>query len=282
MINIAVIGGSQIEIKTFIERALIKYKNQLVFHVFDTAENIDDSSLWQYHPCETEEEMAIAAVKFVYEGKADVLVKGIVSTRTVLKAVLHPKYSLKNQALLSHVAVVHLPQLNRPLLLTDTAMNIAPNTKELIDITKNALTMAMKIGIEKPRVALLSSAETINSKMPSSVNAKEVTDYFSTQEEAVVYGPISFDLALSKEAVQHKRFEGPIEGDADILVVPNIDAGNLLYKALVLFGQATMGGTIVGTKVPIVLTSRSDSVASKMLALQFALSQVTNQQIEAG
>lgn len=282
MINIAIIGGSQTEMRLFVEAALLQYKNQLTFHVFDTKENIDDVSLWHYYFCETEEEMARAAVKFVSEGKADILVKGIVPTRTVLKAVLHPPFSLKNQPLLSHVAVADLPQLNRKLLLTDTAMNISPDSQELIEITKNALKIAKTIGIEKPKVALLSSAETVNPKMPSSVTAKEVMDYFSNQDEAIVYGPISLDLALSKEAVEAKRFKGPVVGDADILVVPNIDAGNLLYKALVLFGQATMGGTIIGAKVPIVLTSRSDSVASKMAALELALSQVTNQPIEAG
>lgn len=282
MIKIAVIGGSQVEMKTFIETAKDTYKEQLLFHVFDVAQNIDDSSLWQYHPCETEEDMALEAVKFVYEGHADVLVKGIVSTRTVLRAILNRDYPLKMQPLLSHVALVHLPQLNRKLLLTDAAMNLAPDSDQLIEITNNVLEVAKKIGLKKPKVALLSSAETYNPKMLSSVNATKVTEHFSDREDVIVYGPLSLDLALSKEAAQHKRFKGPIVGDADVLVVPSIDVGNVLYKTLVLFGQATMGGTIVGTKVPIVLPSRSDSLESKMLALQLALSQVTNQEIKVG
>lgn len=276
MKRIAVVGGSRPEIKLFIEMAHTTYNKQLEFHVFDTEVNIDDDSLWHYHPCQTEDDMALSAVKFVYEGHADILVKGIVSTRTLLKAILNPEYSLKTQSLLSHVAVVQLPGLDRQLLLTDAAMNITPDATQLVEITKNVLEVANKMGITHPKVALLSSAETYNPKMPSSVNARQVTEQFSNLKDAVVYGPLSFDLALSKEAVEHKRFEGPIMGDADVLVVPNIDVGNVLYKSLVLFGQATMGGTIVGTKVPIVLTSRSDSLDSKMIALELALSQVSN------
>lgn len=178
MKKIAVIGGSRIEIKSFIETAMNEYKNQLEFHVFDTEENIDNGTLWHYHPCETEEGMALSAVKFIYEGNADVLVKGIVPTRTVLKAILTPEYSLKSQSLLSHVSVVQLPGLDRQLLLTDAAMNIAPDSQQLIEITNNVLEVAKKIGIKQPKVALLSSAETFNPKMPSSVNAKEVTEHF--------------------------------------------------------------------------------------------------------
>lgn len=276
MKKIAVIGGSRPEIKFFIKTAMNKYNDQLEFHVFDTESNIDVDSLWHYHPCQTEEEMALMAVKFVHEGKADILVKGIVPTRTILKAVLTPEYSLKTQSLLSHVAVVQLPSLDRQLLLTDAAMNIAPDTTQLIEVTKNVLKVARKMDVFHPKIALLSSAETYNPKMPSSVNAQQVTEYFSNLKDAIVYGPLSFDLALSKEAVQHKGFEGPIMGDADVLVVPNIDVGNVLYKSLVLFGQAKMGGTIVGTKVPIVLTSRADSLDSKMIALQLAMSQVSS------
>lgn len=274
MVKVAIIGGSQPEIKAFVKQAKIQFEIPLEFHVFDTEPNISDETLWVYHPCDTLEGMALEAVKYVHSGQADILVKGIVATRTVLKAVLTPEYSLKNQSVLSHVAVVHLPGLDRQILLTDAAMNIAPDTKQLIDITKNVIEVANKIGIKQPKVALLSAAETYNAKMPSSVSATEVTEYFKGSENALVHGPLSFDLALSKEAVEHKRFTGPIAGDADVLVVPTIDVGNVLYKALVLFGEAVMGGIIVGTKAPIVLTSRSDALESKLTALKLAIDQI--------
>jgi phosphate butyryltransferase len=110
--------------------------------------------------------------------------------------------------------------------------------------------------------------------MPSSVLATEVTEHFKETDDSIIYGPISFDLATSKEACEHKRYEGPIMGDADVLVVPTIDTGNTLYKALTIFGNATAGGTLVGTKIPVVLTSRSDSTESKLHSLKFAIEQL--------
>lgn len=274
MITIAIIGGSQPEMKDFVLRSQELVEESLTFHVFDTNDNIGDDNLWFYHAAQTPEEMANDAVKFVRDGHADILVKGIVSTRTVLKAVLNKEHSLKNQEVLSHVAMIHLPKLDRPVLLTDAAMNITPDKEQLIHIIKNAILAGHNVGMTKPKVALLSSAENINPKMPSSILGQELTDIFKNQEDAVVYGPLSLDLAMSKEAVEHKRFEGTIAGDADILVVPNIDVGNVLYKSLILFADATMGGIIMGTSAPIVLTSRADAIESKVVALKLAMSQL--------
>lgn len=274
MIKVGIIGGSQPEMKKFVEEAKRKYTTDLDFHVFDTNENIGDEKLWTYYKSDTPEEMALAAVKQAHDGELDILVKGIASTHTVLKAVLNKEYSLKKENILSHVAVVQLPTLDRKILLTDPAMNITPTTDQLIEITNHVVDVAHNMGIKKPKVALLSAAENFNPKMPSSVLAKEVTEHFSEREDAVIYGPLSFDLALSKASVKNKRFTGPVAGDADILVVPNIDVGNVLYKSLVLFGDAVMGGTIVGTSVPVVLTSRSDAIESKLIALDLAMDQV--------
>lgn len=169
--------------------------------------------------------------------------------------------------------MVELPA-GKTFLLTDCAMNIAPTQATLIEIVENAKEVAQKLGLHHPKIALLSAAENFNPKMPSSVLAKEVTAHFNGQQEATVFGPLSLDLATSEEAVAHKRYSGPIMGDADILVVPTIDVGNCLYKSLTLFGHAKLGGTIVGTKVPVVLTSRSDSTESKFHSLRFAMRQV--------
>lgn len=274
MIKIAIIGGSRPEIRAFVEKAKEKYKKKIEFHVFDYEENIGEEDLWVYYKCESAEEMAIEAVKLARLGVIDILVKGIVPTHVLLKAVLNKEYSLKNQDVLSHVSVISLPQLDRKILLTDAAMNIAPDTEQLINIVENVIEVANKVNKEKPKVALLSSAENYNPKMPSSVIAKEVTEHFEKMENAIVYGPLSFDLAMSEDAVKSKGFSGEVAGNADVLVVPNIDVGNVLYKSLVLFGGAVIGGIIVGTTVPVVLTSRSDSIESKLIGLELAIQQV--------
>lgn len=274
MITVSVAGGSQPEILKLVEQAKERFPKDLEFVVFDTNENIADDSVWEYVACEDEQDIARKAVTFVAEEKAQILLKGIIQTHTILKELLKKEYGLKTQPVLSHVAMVDIPAHNKSFLLTDCAMNIAPTTDSMIGIIDNVRDVAAKIGLDKPKIALLSAAENLNPKMPSSVLATEMAEYYSNIDNAIVHGPISFDLALSKEAVEHKRYEGPITGDADVIVVPAIDAGNSLYKSLTLFGGAKVGGTIVGTKVPVVLTSRSDSTESKLHSLEFAMKQV--------
>lgn len=274
MITVAVAGGSQPEILALVEKAHEKYPAQLKFIVFDSNKNLASEETWEYVHCRDEAEMVHKAVACVAAGQGQILLKGIVQTHTLLKEVLNKEHALRKQKVLSHVAMVDIPKLDRTILLTDSAMNIAPTTEQLVEIVGNAKEVAHKIGMNCPKIALLSSAENYNPKMPSSVLAHEVTEHFSNLEDCTVFGPISFDLAVSKEAVAHKRFEGAIQGDADILVVPNIDAGNFLYKSLTMFGDALVGGTLVGTKVPIILTSRSDAIASKLHSLEFAMKQI--------
>lgn len=274
MITISVAGGSQPEILELVKQAKKEYSEGLKFVVFDTNENIADESIWEYFHCENELDVAKQAVNFVAEGKAQILLKGIIQTHTLLKELLNKEHGLKTQKVLSHVAMVDLPNHDQSFLLTDCAMNIAPSKDAMIEIVENVKQVAIKVGIENPKIALLSAAENFNPKMPSSVLATEVTEVFKDDQESIVFGPISLDLALSKEAVEHKRYKGPIMGDADVIVVPAIDAGNSLYKSLTIFGGAKVGGTIIGTKVPVVLTSRSDSTDSKLHSLKFAMKQV--------
>ncbi len=274
MITISVAGGSQPEILELVQMAHEKFPEQLKFIVFDSNEDIGDVDTWKYVHCQDEAEMVKNAVACVASGDAQILLKGIVQTHTILKEVLNKDHGLKKQSVLSHVAMVDIPKLERTILLTDSAMNIAPTKEQLIEIVENAKEVGHKIGMDHPKIALLSSAENFNPKMPSSVLATEVTEHFASIENGTVFGPISLDLAVSKEACEHKRFEGAIQGDADILVVPNIDAGNFLYKSLTMFGNALVGGTLVGTKIPIILTSRSDALASKLHSLEFAMKQI--------
>ena len=275
MPTVAVAGGSREEILELARRSQIEFEDSVKFKVFDVEPDIDHEETREYIKCKSKEDMIRRAVESVVNNEADILLKGGVQTHALLKEVLKKEHDLKNQDLLSHVALVKLPALDRQILLTDAGMNIMPTEDQLEEIIHNVLKVGKAIGMDHPKVALISSAENLNPKMPSSVLAHELTERFKDDPEATVYGPLSLDLSLSKSAVEHKNFEGPIKGDADILVVPNIDVGNALYKSFLLFGGAVMGGTIVGTKVPIVLTSRSDEVESKLYALKFALMQIT-------
>lgn len=274
MIKVAIPGGSRPEILEVITKAKQLYIDVVSFFIFDTEENIDSDEVWIYERCESEEACVKRAVEMAAAGDAQVLMKGMVQTHTVLKEVLQKEHNLRSQSVLSHIALVDLPGNNRQLLLTDAAMNITPTSEQLKQITDNAIEVAHRIGISQPKVAMISSAETFNPKMPSSVLASEVVSLFEDREDMLIAGPISFDLATSKEAAEHKGYDGNIKGDADILVVPTIDVGNVLYKAFSVIGNAVIGGTIVGAKVPIVLTSRSDSPESKLYALDFAVRQV--------
>lgn len=278
MITVAIPMGSQPDILTLVTRARSELASTLAdklqFFVFDSGSNVDQADTWTFHQARDEADAVTQAVGLVAQGKADILLKGIVQTHTLLKELLRPDYQLRLQKVLSHVAIIHLPQLNRPLLLSDAGMNIDPDEDRLAAIVENAVGVAHQIGLPKPKVALLSAAENFNPKMPSSVLAQAVAKQFETRSDAVIAGPISLDLALSPASVAHKHYEGVIQGDADVLIVPTIDVGNVLYKALMLFTDARSGGTIVGAKVPIVLTSRSDSVDSKLTALAFAIAQL--------
>ncbi|MCZ0718010.1 phosphate acyltransferase [Aerococcus kribbianus] len=276
MYRIAVVGGADASVLDLVRLAHQEHPGRLHFDLFDCRTDIAEGE-WTYHLAPDIQTAAQEAAQFVDQGHADILLKGIVTTHDLLHAVLNKDYQLKEQDLLSHVAMIHLPQLGRPLLLTDAGMNIAPNAKQLSQIIDNARLIAKKVGINQPKIAIISAAENYNPKMPSSVLAKEVADHYNG-EAATVYGPISLDLALSKHAVAKKHFQAPIQGDADILAVTGIDVGNVIYKALVLFTDVKVGGCLVGTKVPIVLNSRTDSIENKLFALEFAMQQVDGEE----
>lgn len=272
MIKIAVACGVREEI-LHVVRAAKAENNEIEFHVFDDKENCAEDGVWIYHPCENEADAVTQAVTWADNGQADILMKGNVKTHTLLKEVLKKDYHLKTQAVLSHVTFVKIPKRNQPFLLTDAGMNLQPTEDQLFEIARNAIHIAHLLGLDKPKVALISSAENINPKMISSVLAVNLKERLQ-EEDAIVEGPLSFDLALSPKSVERKGYQGKVMGDADIIVVPTIDVGNVIYKSLLLFGDAELGGVIAGTKVPIVITSRSDSSSSKLQALTFAIQQV--------
>ncbi|MBC1632200.1 phosphate acetyltransferase [Listeria welshimeri] len=211
---------------------------------------------------DTAEEAAQGAILAVKNKEADILVKGFIPTATLMHHVLKKENELRTGQLLSQIAIFDIPSYHKPLLLTDCAMNVAPTTKEKIAITENAVHVATKIGITNPKVALLSAVEEVTEKMPSTVEANEVAMHF--EGEIDIAGPLALDVAISKEAALHKGIKNKAAGDADILIAPNIETGNVLYKSFVYFAGARVGSAIVGAKVPIVISSRNDTPENKL------------------
>ncbi|MBC1406632.1 phosphate acyltransferase [Listeria innocua] len=226
----------------------------------DKSITANDSVTWIQ--ANTAEEAAQGAILAVKNKEADILVKGFIPTATLMHHVLKKENELRTGQLLSQIAIFDIPTYHKPLLLTDCAMNVAPKTNEKIAITENALNVAQKIGITNPKVALLSAVEEVTEKMPSTVEANEVAIYFKGKVD--IAGPLALDVAISKEAAQHKGIKNNAAGDADILIAPNIETGNALYKSLVYFAGARVGSAIVGAKVPIVISSRNDTPENKL------------------
>ncbi|MBF2655915.1 phosphate acetyltransferase [Listeria seeligeri] len=230
----------------------------------------NDSVTWiQVDTSDAAAEGAILAVK---NKEADILVKGFIPTATLMHHVLKKENGLRTGKLLSQIAIFDIPNYHKPLLLTDCAMNVAPKTREKIAITENAVSVAKKIGILDPKVVLLSAVEEVTDKMPSTVEASEVVDYFGT--ELAIAGPLALDVAISKDAAIHKGIKNSIAGEADILIAPNIETGNVLYKSLVYFAGARVGSAIVGAKVPIVISSRNDTPENKLASFMLTVRMV--------
>ncbi len=213
------------------------------------------------------------AVKLAKNGFAHAVMKGLVDTSIILKAILDKEFGLRQARLLSHVALFSIPEFERLLLVTDSAMNIAPDLNAKKDIIANAVWVANGIGIKRPIVACLCAVEKVNSKMPATLDASELVSLNMAKEieNCTVIGPVALDNAISVEASRHKGIKDPNAGCANILLVPNIETGNVLYKALVYLAHAKVASLIVGAKVPVIITSRADDVQSKINSILFAL-----------
>lgn len=218
------------------------------------------------------EEGAAKAVQLIRAGKSDLLMKGHLNTSVILRAVLNKEWGIKAQALLSHIAAVQLPS-GRLALLTDAAMNIKPDLQQKSQILDNAIQFAWSIGLENPRVAVLASVETVNPQMQDTIDAACLTMMGRRGQfakAALVDGPLAFDNAYSKEAALQKGISSDVAGQADIFMVQELTAGNLLYKALSYVGGLSIAGVIFGATCPIVLTSRADTSESKLNAIALA------------
>lgn len=215
----------------------------------------------------TLEEAAEKSVRMVRTGEADFLMKGLIDTAILLKAVLNKEYGLRTDSQLSHVMVYESENYHKLLFLTDGGMNISPSLEEKINITKNAIQVVKAMGIETVKVAGLAAKEKVNPKMPATVDARELQllcEKGEFGEGVIVEGPLAFDLAVSTEAAKIKKFESKIAGDVDVLLVPNIEVGNGIGKALTYIARAESAGVIMGAKAPIVLVSRADSYEAKL------------------
>ncbi len=212
------------------------------------------------------------AVSIIKQGHAEVLMKGLVATGILLKAVLNKENGLRKGGLLSHVAFFESPYYHKLLCLTDAAMNVAPDLTEKISIVENAVEAYHKLGIEMPKVAIVGAVETVNPKMEATVHAALLTQMNRRKQigGCEIDGPLALDNIVSKQAAEHKGIISNVAGDADIILTPDINVGNVFYKALNFLGGAISAAVIMGAQVPIVLTSRSDSEESKLMSIVLA------------
>jgi len=216
---------------------------------------------------------AATAVQLVKTGRADILMKGILDTAVLLKAVLNKEKGINAGCLASHVAVMEVPTYHKLLVVTDAAINIAPDLPGFVDIIGSAVRVSQSLGVEKPKVAFLAAVEKVNpDKMPCTVTASILTQMNRRGQirGCVVDGPLALDNAVSRESARIKHIDSAVAGDADILVAPDIEAGNILYKCLLDLAQAKGAAIVMGAEKPVVLTSRADSAETKLASIALA------------
>ena len=219
------------------------------------------------------------AVELVRNKKASILMKGMIGTARILKAILDKEIGLRTNRMLSHVYTLQIEGYDRLLTMTDGAMSISPNLEQKAQIIQNAIYYAHSMEIKKPKVAAVAALELVNPDMPATIDAACLAKMSERGQivGGIVDGPLGFDNAISKEAAKHKGVESPVSGEVDIVLVPNIESGNIFAKGLVYLANAVPAGLLLGAKVPVVLVSRSDSVQSKLysIALGVLMSEMT-------
>jgi phosphotransacetylase len=218
-------------------------------------------------------ESAAKAVGLVREGCAELLMKGSLHTDELLSAVVAREAGLRTSRRISHVFVMDVPTYHKVLVVTDAAINIAPNLEDKADICQNAIDLAVALGLDKPKVAILAAVETVTSKMPATIDAAALCKMADRGQitGGILDGPLAFDNAISKRAAEIKGIQSPVSGNPDILLVPDLEAGNMLAKQLILLANAESAGLVLGARVPIILTSRSDSVRSRIASCAVAM-----------
>ena len=218
-------------------------------------------------------ESAAKAVALVRSGEAELLMKGSLHTEELLGAVVARDTGLRTGRRISHVFIMDVPTYHKVLIVTDAAINIAPTLDDKVDICQNAIDLARALGLEEPKLAILAAVETVNSKMPSTIDAACLCKMADRGQitGAVLDGPLAFDNAISKEAAQVKGIASEVAGDPDILLVPDLEAGNILAKQLSFLANADSAGLVLGARVPIILTSRADNVRARIASCGVAV-----------
>ena len=215
---------------------------------------------------------ALKAIELVSSGAADMVMKGLVDTATFLRSVLNKEVGLRTGNLMSHVSVFEIEGIDRLILLTDAAFNTYPDLKQKVQIINNSVMVAKACGIQNPKVAPICAVEVVNPDMPATVDAALLSKMSDRGQikGCIVDGPLALDNAISEEAAHHKGVTGPVAGKADILLLPNIDVANVMYKSLTYTAPTKNGGILVGTSAPVILTSRADSFETKVNSIALA------------
>ncbi|MGL5649304.1 MAG: phosphate butyryltransferase [Clostridium sp.] len=215
---------------------------------------------------------ALFAVQLVSSGRADMVMKGLVDTATFLRSVLNKEVGLRTGKLMSHVAVFEVEGIDRLLYITDAAFNTYPELKDKKQIIENSVLVAHACGLSMPKVAAVCAVEVVNPNMPATIDASLLSKMNERGQikGCVVDGPLALDNALSVEAAHHKGITGPVAGKADIIMLPNIETANVMYKCLTYTAKSRNGGLLVGTSAPVILTSRADSFETKVNSIALA------------
>lgn len=219
---------------------------------------------------------AAEAVQWVRRGRADAIMKGALHTDELMAAIVNRDSGLRTERRMSHIFVLDVPHYTKPLLITDAAINIAPDLNEKRDIVQNAIDLAVTLGIARPKVAILSAVETVSAQLPSTIDAAALCKMAGRGQirGGLVDGPLAFDNAISKAAAAAKSIDSEVAGDADILVAPDLEAGNMIAKQLIYLAGAEAAGIVLGARVPIMLTSRADGALARLASCTLAQSYV--------
>ncbi len=219
-----------------------------------------------------ENNTAKIAAKLASEGKIKIIVKGHIHTDVLMKEFVKREYNLLGKIRLSHIWHMTLDKDDKPLIITDGVLNVMPNVKTKMHILKNVINFSNRIGIERPKVSVLSATEEVLDSVQSSLDAKEITDLVIKEKlNADVFGPLAFDNSISKKSAGIKEIKNVVAGDADVLLVPSVETGNALVKMMIYFMGACAAGVVVGGKVPVVITSRSDDAPARLASMAAAV-----------
>ena len=252
---VPILVGPRAKIESTAKSAAIDLKN---FEIVDTPHSVASAS---------------KAVALLREGRAELLMKGSLHTDELMAGVVSREGGLRTGRRISHVFVMDVPTYHKVLVVTDGAINIAPTLEDKVDICQNAIDLAISLGLERPKVAILAAVETVTSKMPATIDAAALCKMAERGQikGAILDGPLAFDNAISRQAATMKGIDSEVVGDPDILLAPDLEAGNILAKQLSFLANADSAGLVLGARVPIILTSRADSVRSRIASCAIAM-----------